>query len=86
MTSMTASATMRLIRLRADGVVVARDHEVDDVGIAVRVDDRDHGDAEAVGLGDRDCSFLVSITKTASGARSSVRMAAEVALELATSR
>ena len=42
----------------ADGVVVAGDHVVDDVGVAVGVDDRDHRDAEAVGLGDRDVLLL----------------------------
>src|SRR6266540_2230733 len=42
----------------ADGVVVAGDHVVDDVGIAVGVDDRDDGDAEPVGLGHRDVLLL----------------------------
>src|SRR5215213_5262196 len=35
---------------RTDRVVVPGDDEVDDVGIAVGVDDRDHRDTEAVGL------------------------------------
>ena len=33
-------------RARADGVVVARDHVVDDVGVAVGVDDGHHGEPE----------------------------------------
>ena len=38
----------------ADRVVVARDHEVDVVGIAVGIDDCDDGDPEALCLGHRD--------------------------------
>ena len=42
----------------ADRVVVAGDHVVDDVGVAVGVDDRDDRDAEPVRLGDRDVLLL----------------------------
>ena len=45
-------------RDRADRVVVARDDVVDLVGVAVRVDDRDHGDAQLARLGDRDVLLL----------------------------
>ena len=37
-------------RARANGVVVARDHVVDDVGVTVRVDDGDDGQAELASL------------------------------------
>src|SRR6476646_4328102 len=43
---------------RADRVVVAGDDVLDDVGVAVGVDDRDHRDAEAVGIGHRDVLLL----------------------------
>ena len=66
----------------ADGVVVAGDHEVDDVGIAVGVDDRDHRDAERLASVTAMCSFLVSITNTASGSPLQRADAAQVALEL----
>jgi hypothetical protein len=39
---------------RADGVVVAGDDVVDEVGVAVRVGDGDDGDAELARLADRD--------------------------------
>ena len=45
-------------RARADRVVVARDHVVDDVGVAVRVDDGDDRQAELARLGDRDVLLL----------------------------
>ena len=45
-------------RARADGVVVAGDHVVDDVGVAVGVDHRHHGQAELAGLGDGDVLLL----------------------------
>ena len=44
----------------SDGVVVARDYVLDDVGVAVGVDDGDDRDAQLVGLGDRDV-FLVRV-------------------------
>jgi hypothetical protein len=43
---------------RADGVLVAGDREVDELGVAVGVDDGDHRDAELVGLGDGDRLLL----------------------------
>src|SRR5215207_175819 len=66
----------------ADGVVVAGDHEVDDVGIAVGVDDGDHGNAEAVGLGDRDVLLLGVDHEDRIGRLLERADAAQVALEL----
>src|SRR5699024_1232955 len=45
-------------RTSADGVVVAGDRELDDVGVAVGVDHGDDRDAELVGLGHRDVLLL----------------------------
>src|SRR5215203_3385892 len=41
-----------------DGVVVTRNREVDQLRIAVRVDDRDHRDPQLVGFGDGDVFLL----------------------------
>src|SRR5260221_1649249 len=43
---------------RADGVVIARDRNGDEVGIRVRVHDRDDRDAKLVGFGDGDLLLL----------------------------
>src|SRR5215213_3875589 len=65
-----------------DRVVVPGDDEVDDVGIAVGVDDRDHRDTEAVGLGDRDVLLLGVDHEDRVGRPLEGADAAEVALEL----
>src|SRR3546814_5750183 len=49
-----------LFRSGADRVVVARDHELDAVGVAVGVDHGHDGDAELVRLGDGD-GFLLRV-------------------------
>ena len=67
---------------RADRVVVAGDDEIDDVGIAVRVDHRDHGDAETVRLGDRDVLLLGVDHEDRVRQTLEVADAAEIALEL----
>ena len=65
-----------------DRVVVAGDHVVDDVGVAVRVDDRDDRDVQAVRLGDRDVLLLRVDHEDHAGELLEVLDAAEVALEL----
>jgi hypothetical protein len=69
-------------RARADGVVVARDHEVGLVGVAVRVDERDHRQAEPPGLAHG--QLLLPQVDDEDGVRllAHVRHAAEVRLEL----
>ena len=53
---------------RADRVIVAGDHEVDPVGVAVGVDEADQKDAQALRLAPGDCtSTYRSITKIAAG-------------------
>src|SRR3546814_2202831 len=49
-----------LFRSGADRVVVARDHELDAVGVAVGVDHGHDGDAQLVRLGDGD-GFLLRV-------------------------
>src|SRR4051812_195650 len=66
---------------RPNGVVVPGDDEVDDVGVAVGVDDRDHRDPEAVGLGDRDVLLLGVDHEHRVGGALQRADAAEVALE-----
>ncbi len=65
-----------------DGVVVAGDHVVDDVGVAVRVDDRDDRDVQPVRLGDRDVLLLGVDHEHRARHLLEVLDAAEVALEL----
>ena len=69
-------------RTRADGVVVARDHVVDHVGVAVGVDDRDHREAELARLGDRDVLLLGVDHEHRVGQPVEVGDAAEVAAQL----
>src|SRR6266545_7240975 len=69
-------------RPRPDGVVVAGNHVLDDVGIAVGVDHCDHRDAELVGLGDRDVLLLRVQDEHRLGQLLHVPDALEVALEL----
>ena len=69
-------------RDRPDRVVVARDHEVHLVGIAVRVHDRDHRDAELARLVDRDVLLLRVDHEDRVGEPFEALHAAEVALEL----
>ncbi len=69
-------------RDRTDRVVVARDHEVDLVGIAVRVHDRDHRDAELARLVDRDVLLLRVDHEDRVGQPFEALHPAEVALEL----
>src|SRR5579875_2429124 len=67
---------------RPDRVVVARYDVVDHVGVAVRVDHRDHGDAQLVRLGDRDVLLLRVDDEDRVREPLQVADAAEVALEL----
>src|SRR5689334_6877084 len=66
----------------ADGVVVAGDHVVDDVRVAVGVDHGDDRDAETVGLGHRDVLLLGVDHEDGVRQLLEVADAAEVALEL----
>ena len=69
---------------RAQGVVVARDQQVDLVRVAVGVDDADDGDLRACApRRPRSPRVRVSITKTASGTLFMLLMPREVLLELA---
>src|SRR6266568_6651452 len=67
---------------RADRVVVARDDEVDPLGIAVRVDHRDDRDAEPVRLVDGDVLLLRVDHEDRGGQPGHLLDAAEVLLEL----
>ena len=67
---------------RADGVVVARDHVGDHVGVAVGVDHRHDRHAELVGLGDGDVLLLGVDHEDGVGQPVEAADAAEVALEL----
>src|SRR5439155_8888210 len=69
-------------RAGADGVVVAGDDELDDVRIAVGVDDGDDRQPELVGLGDGDVLLLGVDDEEGVGPLVEVPDAAEVALEL----
>src|SRR5581483_7942624 len=69
-------------RHRSDRVVVARDDEVDLVGIAVGVDDRDHRQAELAGLPDGDVLLLGVDHEDGVRQTLEVLHAAEVSLEL----
>ena len=69
-------------RAGADGVVVAGDDVLDDVGVAVGVDDGDDRDAELVGLGDGDVLLLRVEDEDGVGQLLHAADAAEVALEL----
>ena len=66
----------------ADGVVVAGDDVLDDVGVAVGVDHGDDRDAELVGLGDADVLLLRVQDEHGVGQALHLGDAAEVALEL----
>ena len=77
------SAIARTIeRARADRVVVARDHEVGLVGIAVRVDERDHGQVQALRLPDGERLLLQVDDEDRVRLAAHVGYAAEVRLEL----
>ena len=65
-----------------DRVVVAGDREIDLVGVAVRVDDRDHGDAQLPRLVDGDVLLLRVDHEDRVGEPLEVLDAAEVAREL----
>src|SRR5579884_1213101 len=67
---------------RADGVVVARDHVLDQIGVAVGVHHGDDRHAELVGLGDRDVLLLGVDDEDSVGQARHVADAAEVALQL----
>ena len=69
-------------RARADRVVVARDHEVGLVGIAVRVDERDHRQVQALRLADGERFLLEVDDEDRVGLTLHVGDAAEVRLEL----
>ena len=66
----------------ADGVVVARDGELDDIGVDVGVDNSNHGDLQLVGLGHRDVLLLGVQDEDAVGALGHVADAAQVLLQL----
>ena len=69
-------------RARANRVVVPRDHELRLVGIAVRVDDRDHGEMQPLRLANRECLLLQIDDEDRIRLTLHVGDAAEVGLEL----
>src|SRR5690606_22989743 len=69
-------------RDRADRVVVARDRVVDDVGIRVRIRDRDDRDAQLVGLLDRDRFLLCVHNEERTGQAAHVLHTAQILLQL----
>ena len=69
-------------RARADGVVVARDDVLHEIGVAVRVDHGDDRDAELVRLGDADVLLLGVEHEDGVGALREVAHATQVALQL----
>src|SRR6266498_2403808 len=66
----------------ADRVVVAGDRHRDQVGVRVRIHDRDHRDAELVGLGHRDALLLRVHHEQRAGQPAHVLDAREILLEL----
>ena len=69
-------------RIRPDGIVIAGDGELNDVGIDVGVHDGNHGDLQLVGFGNGDVLFLRVEDEHRVGTLRQVADTAEVLLQL----